>query len=83
MKRTRKGVARNIVGPRILKARLNCRPPVSQDDLAGKLAAKGILLDRSAISRIESKGRYIMDYEVAAIASCLKVSIAWIYGEAD
>lgn len=83
MKKTRRGVARNMVGPRVLKARLNCQPPVSQDDLAGKLAAKGILMDRSAISRIESQARYLMDYEVAAIAVCLKVPIAWLYGEVD
>ena len=64
-----------------MTARLECQPPVSQDDLAGRLAAKGISLDRSAISRIESQTRYVMDYEVAAIAKCLKVSVAWLYGE--
>ncbi len=81
MKKTRKGESRNMVGPQIMKARLNCNPQVSQDDLAGRLAARGILLDRSAISRIESQTRYLMDYEVAAIARCLKVSVAWLYGE--
>jgi hypothetical protein len=83
MKKTRKGTTRNLIGPRILKARLNCNPPVSQDDLAGRLAAKGILLDRSAISRIESQTRYVMDYEAAAIATCLKVTVGWLYGEVE
>ena len=81
MKKTRNHRTRNVVGPRILRARLARRPEVSQDDLAGRLAAKGILLDRSAISRIESQDRYVMDYEVSAIARCLKVSVAWLYGE--
>lgn len=81
MKKTRKHPARNVVGPRIRKARLGHRPEISQDDLAGRLAAKGILLDRSAISRIESQDRYVMDYEVAAIARSLKVTVAWLYGE--
>ena len=81
MKKTRTAPARNLIGRRIRQARLRCQPEVSQDDLAGRLAAKGILLDRSAISRIESQTRYLMDYEVAAIAKCLKISVAWLYGE--
>ena len=45
------------------------------------MATQGILLDRSAISRIENKSRYLMDYEIAALARCLKVSVAWLFGE--
>jgi transcriptional regulator with XRE-family HTH domain len=56
---------------------------VSQDDLAGRLAAQGILLDRTAISRIENQSRYTMDYEAAAIARALKVSVAWLFGESN
>ena len=81
MKKTRKAAARNEIGPRIREVRLQCNPPVSQDDLAGKLAARGVLLDRSAISRIESRSRYIMDYEITAIARALKVSVASLFGE--
>jgi hypothetical protein len=47
----------------------------------GWKALGGILLDRTAISRIESQARYVMDYEAAAIARALKVSVAWLYGE--
>ena len=83
MKKTRKALERNIVGHRIRLARLKFAPPVSQDDLAGRLAAQGILLDRTAISRIESQSRYVMDYEAAAIARALKVSIAWLFGDRD
>jgi transcriptional regulator with XRE-family HTH domain len=81
MKKTRKAKPRNQIGTRIRQARLRCKPPVSQDDLAGRLAARGILMDRSAISRIELHKRYLMDYEVAAIAKALKVSVGWLFGE--
>ena len=81
MKQTSKAKARNLVGQRVRQARLRCKPPVSQEDLAGRLAARGILLDRTAISRIESQTRYLMDYEVSAIARSLKVPVAWLFGE--
>ena len=55
---------------------------ISQDALAGRLAAKGISMDQTAISRIEHRERYVMDYEAAALARCLKVSVGWLYGEA-
>ena len=45
------------------------------------LAAQGVLLDRSAISRIENQERYVMDYEALALAQCLKVSVGWLFGE--
>jgi transcriptional regulator with XRE-family HTH domain len=81
VKRTRQTGVKNITGWRIRAARLRRSPSVSQDNLAGKLAAKGITIDQTAISRIERRKRYLMDYEVAAIAKCLKVSVAWLYGE--
>jgi len=47
------------------------------------MAAKGIVLDQTAISRIENQTRYLMDYEIVALARCLKVSVAWLFGESD
>lgn len=81
MKRTQQRPERNLIGRRIRLARSTCSPPVSQDDLAGRLAARGILMDQPAISRIENQTRYLMDYEVAAIAKCLKISVGWLFGE--
>jgi len=81
MKKTNKAKQRNIIGGRVKQARLKCNPIVSQDDLAGKLAGQGVLLDRTAVSRIENQSRYVMDYEAAAIARALKVSVAWLFGE--
>ena len=56
---------------------------LSQDALAGRLTKRGISLDRSAISRIESRERYVMDYEAVAIAKCLKVSIGYLISAAN
>lgn len=83
MKKTSQMAKRNLVGRRIRQARLRCKPPVSQDDLAGRLAARGISIDQTAISRIENHTRYLMDYEIAAIARSLKVPVAWLFGETD
>lgn len=81
MKKTSQQSKRNIIGARIRKTRQACNPSVSQEDLAGRLAAKGIILDQTAISRIESQTRYLMDYEIAAIARSLKVSVGFLFGE--
>ena len=81
VKKTKQTAPRNIVGRRVREARLARKPVLSQDELAGKLAARGITLDQTAISRIESRDRYVMDYEAAAMARCLKVSVSWLYGE--
>lgn len=81
MKKTSKARGRNIIGKRVRDARQRSNPSISQDDLAGRLAAQGIVLDRSAVSRIEGQDRYVMDYEAAALARALKVSVAWLFGE--
>lgn len=52
---------------------------MSQQDLAGRLAAKGVIVDRSAIARIESAERYVLDYEALAIAKSLKVSVEQLF----
>jgi transcriptional regulator with XRE-family HTH domain len=81
MKETRAAPARNLIGSTIRQVRRRTSPRVSQEDLAGRLAARGIQLDRSAVSRIESQERYLMDYEIAAIAKCLKVTVGELFGE--
>ncbi len=81
MKKTIQLAQRNIVGRRVKEARLHCNPPASQDDLAGRLAAQGVTLDQTAISRIESQTRYVMDYELIAIAKALKIPVGKLCGE--
>ena len=83
MKRTRAlSQPKNAIGKRVRQARLLLSPRVSQEDLSGKLAALGVQITQTGISKIESGTRYVMDYEVQAIAKALTVSVAWLYGEA-
>ena len=72
---------RNVIGLRIRKLRLNHKPPISQEDLAARLAIRGVIFDRSAISRIEAQRRALRDYEILAISDALRVSVAALFGE--
>jgi len=81
VKRTRASELKNVIGERVRLARLAMRPRVSQDDLSGRLAAKGIQITQTGISKLENRRRYVMDYEVIAIARALRVSVSWLYGE--
>ena len=56
-------------------------PPVSQDDLCGKLARLGVIINQTSISKLENQDRYVMDFEASALSKALKVSISWLYGE--
>jgi hypothetical protein len=69
-----------LVGKRVRKARLASRTKISQDALSGKLAARGVVLDRAGIAKIESGRRFVSDFEVRALALCLKVRVAWLLG---
>ena len=75
MKKTAGFSGRNLIGPRLREIRLAQDPKVSLEDLAGRLAARGVQLDRSAIGRIENKKRYVLDYELKAIGDSLRVDI--------
>jgi len=66
---------RNLIGQRLRRIRLAQKPQVTLEDLSGRLAARGVRLDRSAIGRIENLGRYVLDYELKAIADALKTPI--------
>ena len=81
MKKTRASEWKNVIGERVRLARLAMRPRVSQEDLSGRLAAKGIQITQTGISKLENRQRYVMDYEAVAIAKALRVSISWLYGE--
>jgi transcriptional regulator with XRE-family HTH domain len=48
---------------------------ISQQDLAGRLAALGIQIDRSALARIENGERSVRDFEARAIADALHVPL--------
>jgi transcriptional regulator with XRE-family HTH domain len=71
----------NILGPRIRAARERAKPPITQSDLAARLAVRGLDVDRPTVTRIENGRRFLRDYEIRAIAKVLKVSVAWLFGE--
>ncbi len=75
MKNTTNSPERNIVGRRLRQLRLARTPAVTLEDLAGRLAARGVRLDRSAIGRIENQNRYVLDYELKALAAALRVTV--------
>lgn len=57
------------------------RPPVTQEDLSGRLARAGITMTQTSVSKLENRERYVMDYEVQALAKILKVKIVELFGE--
>lgn len=66
----------NIIGGRLKKLRLDAKPKISQEDLAGRLASQNILLNRSAIAKIEAGVRAVKDFEARALAKALRVSVS-------
>jgi len=83
VKTTRESKFKNIVGPRVQMARLAMKPKVSQNDLAGRLARYDVQVNQAIVSKIESRTRICMDYEVQALAKALKTTVAWLYGETE
>jgi len=67
-----------MIGRRLAEAREKSRPFLTQDALSGKLARVGIQLDRAAIAKIENDLRYVLDYELKAIAQVLGVDVNWL-----
>src|ERR1035441_4456698 len=71
---------RNIVGRRVKAARGMHSPPLTQDQLSGRIAGEGVQLDRVAIAKIETGIRCAFDFEVRALAAALKVDANWLLG---
>lgn len=69
---------KNIIGGRVREARRKSNPKITQIDLIARLAIRGIYLDCTAISKIESFRRPVTDIELVAIAEALNVSILWL-----
>jgi hypothetical protein len=75
--------ARNIIAGRMHSARLAFEPLLTQDQLSGKLAGKGITLDRVAITKIEAGNRCVFDFELPSLAEALNVDVRWLLGLQD
>ena len=80
MATTKKRQSQNIIGDRIREARQLFDPPLTQDQLSGRLAKEGIQLDRVALAKVENGLRCAFDFEVKALAAVLKVEANWLLG---
>lgn len=78
--KSRKRPSRNIIGNRVREARNRCDPPLTQDQLAGRLARQGVQLDRVALAKVEGGLRCAFDFEVKGLAAVLKVDANWLLG---
>jgi hypothetical protein len=54
---------------------------VTLEDLSGRLAARGLYLDRTTLGRIERQERSVFDFEVVAIAKALRVHLLDMFGK--
>lgn len=70
--------SRNIAGDRVRRARLAL--DLTQDELSGRLAVHQVLLDRVAITKVESGKRCVFDFELCGLAAALKVDVRWLLG---
>jgi transcriptional regulator with XRE-family HTH domain len=78
---------KNFTGHTIKSARK--KAGLSQTELCQRLAEHGVILDRTALSRIESGVRAVYDYELAALFQILgeefmtEAVVAIRFGERD
>ena len=70
---------KNVSGEKIRQVRHMKR--MSQSALAAKMQVEGVLLERDSISRIESGGRFVADYELRVFAKVLGVDVKWLLNE--
>lgn len=78
--RSKKRVSRNIIGRRVREARNNFDPPLTQDQVSGRLARVGVQLDRVALAKVEGGLRCAFDFEVKGLAAVLNVDVSWLLG---
>ncbi len=69
---------KNLIGDRVREARHRRNPRITQVDLLARLAVRGIYLESTSISKIESYKRPVTDIELVAIAEALNVSVLWL-----
>ena len=71
---------RNIISERLRRARQLFDPPLTQDQLAGRLAARQVSLDRVAITKVENGQRCVFDFELKVLAEVLEIDVRWLLG---
>ncbi len=76
----KKPARKNIIGRRVARVRKSLTPALTQDALSGRLARRGIQLDRAAVAKIENGLRHVLDYELKALAYALGVDVDSLLG---
>lgn len=72
---------RNMVGRRVTQAR-ELRG-LKQHELLARLQTAGIEISAPALSLLEGQKRPVADFELAALADVLNVSVDWLLGRSD
>ena len=72
---------KNLCGDRIHRRRSMLR--LSQADLAARMQVNGVLIEREAISKIETGDPFVADYELTVFAKVLGVSVLWLPGQEE
>lgn len=70
---------KNLCGDRIHQARTAQR--MSQSDLAARMQVNGVIIEREAISKIETGDRFVTDYELMVFSKVLGVSVDWLLAD--
>lgn len=63
----------NLCGAQVRKRREQLG--LTQEQLAARMQVKGVQINQKAVSRIETGDRVVTDYELAALAQILTVSL--------
>ena len=72
---------KNISGDRVHQARTALR--LSQSDLAARMQVNGVIIEREAISKIETGDRFVTDYELMVFAKVFGKTMEWFLQEVD
>lgn len=72
---------RNLIGARVELARKN--QGMKQKELLAQLQVNGVDMNASGLSKLEGQIRYVTDFELAALARILNVSVDWLLGLVD
>lgn len=72
---------RNLVGARVEMARKS--QGMKQKELLAQLQVNGVDMNASGLSKLEGQIRYVTDFELAALANILNVSVDWLLGREE
>ncbi len=72
---------KNRIGARVTEARK--AKDLKQNELLAQLQVAGIEMSTPALSLLEGQKRPVSDFELAALAEILDVSVDWLLGNTD